>query len=45
MFFEEEKAAIKQNKNYKTCSNSHCLGTSHYVNFLGGLGSNEFHIK
>ena len=24
---------------------SHCLGMSYYVNFLGGLGSNEFHIK
>jgi hypothetical protein len=23
----------------------HCLGMSYYVNFLGGLGSNEFHIK
>ena len=22
-----------------------CLGMSYYVNFLGGLGSNEFHIK
>ena len=21
----------------------HCLGMSYYVNFLGGLGSNEFH--
>ena len=24
---------------------SPCLGMSYYVNFLGGLGSNEFHIK
>ena len=24
---------------------SHCLGKSYYVNILGGLGSNEFHIK
>ena len=24
---------------------THCLGMSYYVNFLGGLGSNEFHIK
>ena len=24
---------------------AHCLGMSYYVNFLGGLGSNEFHIK
>ena len=24
---------------------SHCLGMSYYVNFLGGLGSNGFHIK
>ena len=24
---------------------SHCLEMSYYVNFLGGLGSNEFHIK
>ena len=24
---------------------SHCLGMSYYVNFLGGLDSNEFHIK
>jgi hypothetical protein len=24
---------------------AHCLGMSFYVNFLGGLGSNEFHIK
>ena len=23
----------------------HCLGMSYYVNFLGGLGNNEFHIK
>ena len=23
----------------------HCLGMSYYVNFLGGFGSNEFHIK
>ena len=25
--------------------NTPCLGMSYYVNFLGGLGSNEFHIK
>ena len=25
--------------------NSHCLGMSYYVNFLEGLGSNEYHIK
>ena len=24
---------------------THCLGMSYYVNFLGGLGSNELHIK
>ena len=24
---------------------THCLGMSYYVNFLGDLGSNEFHIK
>ena len=24
---------------------THCLGMSYYVNFFGGLGSNEFHIK
>ena len=30
-----------QDKNNRT----HCLGMSYYVNFLGGLGSNEFHIK
>ena len=24
---------------------SHCLGMSYYVNFLGGLGSNEFHVN
>ena len=24
---------------------THCLGMSYYVNFLGGLDSNEFHIK
>ena len=24
---------------------SHCLGMSYYVNFLGGLVSDEFHIK
>ena len=24
---------------------SHCLGMSYYVNFLEGLGSNEFHIR
>ena len=24
---------------------THCLGMSYYVKFLGGLGSNEFHIK
>ena len=24
---------------------SHCLGMTYYVNFLGGFGSNEFHIK
>ena len=24
---------------------AHCLGMSYYVNFLRGLGSNEFHIK
>ena len=23
----------------------HCLGMSYYVNFLGGLGGNEFHIE
>ena len=23
----------------------HCLGMSYYVNFLGVLGSNDFHIK
>ena len=29
------------------CSNinTHCLGMSYYVNFFGGIGSNEFHIK
>ena len=26
-------------------SEAHCLGMSYYINFLGGLGSNEFHIK
>ena len=26
-------------------SDTHCLGMSYYVNFLSGLGSNEFHIK
>ena len=25
--------------------NTHCLGMSHNVNFLGGLGCNEFHLK
>ena len=25
--------------------NSHCLGMSCYVNFLGGIGNNGFHIK
>ena len=24
---------------------SHCLGMNYYVNFLGGIGSNGFHIK
>ena len=24
---------------------AHCLGMSYYVNFLGGLDINEFHIK
>ena len=24
---------------------SHCLGLSYYVNFLGGLGSNESYMK
>ena len=24
---------------------AHCLRMSYYVNFLGGLGSNKFHIK
>ena len=23
---------------------SHCLGINYYVNFLGGIGSNGFHI-
>ena len=23
----------------------HCLGMNYYVNFLGGIGSNVFHIK
>ena len=23
----------------------HCLGMSYFVNFLEGIGSNEFHIK
>ena len=26
-------------------AHSHCLRMSYYVNFLGGSGSNEFHIK
>ena len=26
-------------------SYAHCLGMNYYVNFLGGTGSNEFHIK
>ena len=24
---------------------THCLGINYYVNFFGGWGSNEFHIK
>ena len=24
---------------------THCLGMNYYVNFLGGIGSNGFHIK
>ena len=24
---------------------SHCLGMNYYVNFLGGVGCNGFHIK
>ena len=30
---------------FSNSDRSHCLGISYYVNFLGGLGSNEFHIK
>ena len=30
---------------YRIVYSTHCLGMSYYVNFLGGLGSNEFHIK
>ena len=32
-------------KNQGLEGGSHCLGMSYYVNFRGGLGSNEFHIK
>ena len=28
-----------------TIGRAHTLGMSYYVNFLGGLGGNEFHIK
>ena len=24
---------------------THCLGMNYYINFLGGIGSNGFHIK
>ena len=27
------------------CGYSYCLGMNYYVNFLGGIGSNGFHIK
>ena len=30
---------------YDVQCTTHCLGMSYYVNFLEGLGSNEFHIK
>ena len=30
---------------WMTLSSTHCLGMSYYVNFLGGLYSNEFRIK
>ena len=29
----------------KSTYKTHCLGIIYYVNFLGGLGSNEFHIN
>ena len=28
----------------KNLSLSHCLGMNYYINFLGGIGSNGFHI-
>ena len=37
-----ELTNIKSTKNAKK---THCLGMIYYVNFLGGLGSNKFHIK
>ena len=34
------------NRLFQMISNiPHCLGMSYHVNFLGGLGSYEFHIK
>ena len=36
--FSENFGHIAQN-------NPHCLGMNYYVNFLGGIGSNGFHIK
>ena len=35
----------KQTKSIHLRPMSHQLGMNYYVNFLGGLGSNEFHIK
>ena len=38
---ENQEVSIKRMVHLKT----HCLGMNYYVNFLGGLGNNEFHIK
>ena len=39
------KVRIPKNHIIKDLYRPHCLGMNYYVNFLGGIGSNRFHIK
>jgi hypothetical protein len=41
------RKALQQKKKYskKAAMKTHCLGMNYYVNFLGGIDSNGFHIK
>jgi hypothetical protein len=44
-FFQEQDENLPSSQKINVFDTSHHLEKNYYVNFLGGLGSNEFQLK